>query len=704
MSSGPAQPALFGPAPRRRGAARSPSPASEGGGPVAAVVVDVPLAHLDHPFSYAVPAALVDQLHPGARVVVPFAGRTEDGWVLDVADGDVAGLRPVRRVVTPHPPLTREVAALARAVADATGGTLADVLRSAVPPRHAAAERVLLADDAPAGDAPADDASADEAVDRSDDVGAGDPRTSEEDPGPWASCVAGPAFLQHTRSGEGPRAAVRLPLDADPWSAVTPAVRAALASGRDAVVVLPDVVAVEACAAVLTAALGTGQPVVALHHGLGPAARWRAFLRLRLGRARVVVGTRSAVFAPVRDPGLVLVWDDGDDGHVEPHAPGWDSGLAALLRAEASGAALALVSHARSVRTQWWVRTGRVKDVAPDRATRRRAAPRVDVPDPADPLEIHARVPRAAHRAAAEALRTGPVLVSVPRTGWATALQCRRCRHAVRCRRCSGPLAVVGAAGELACRWCTRSDDAWACPECTGTQVRAGVVGATRSAEELGRAFPGVPVTLSRGGHRSDPVPGTPRLVVATPGTEPPAAGGYTAALVLDGDLALARRGLAVEEETLRRWLAVAALVRPAADGGRLVVVADPAHRVVQALVQDAPEALAGRLCDERAEVGLPPARTVARLLGDEHALSDVAADLRGESTLLPDPVAPAVGAGPRPTVLGPAPTEDGERWQLLLTGPADVVVGAVKDLLATRSAAKAPGRLVVRVDPHDLD
>ncbi len=733
MSGGPAQAALFGPAPRRRSGSRSRASEPGASGPVASVVVDVPLAHLDHPFSYAVPPALVDQVRAGARVVVPFAGRTEDGWVLEVTDGDVSGLRPLRRVVTPHPPLTTEVASLARVVADAAAGTLADVLRSAVPPRHAAAERLLLAegaagDDSPA-QAPADEHRADEhhadehhadehhadehhadehhADEHHADEHPADehPADGDEDPGPWASCRAGPAFLQHTRSGEGPRAAVRLPLDADPWSCVAPAVRAALASGRDAVVVLPDVVDVQACAAVLSAQLGPGQPVVTLHHGLGPAARWRSFLQVRLGLARVVVGTRSAVFAPVLRPGLLLVVDDGDDGHVEPHAPGWDSALTALLRAEASGAALALVSHSRSVRTQWWVRTGRLRDVAPDRATRRRSAPRVVVPDPADPLEVHARVPRAAHRIAAEALRTGPVLVSVPRTGWATALQCRRCRHAVRCRRCSGPLAVVGASGELACRWCTRPDDAWVCPECTGTQVRAGVVGATRSAEELGRAFPGVPVTLSRGGHRSEPVPASPRLVVATPGTEPPAAGDYAAALLLDGDLALARRGLAVEEETLRRWLTVASLVRPGQADGRLVVVADPGHRVVQALVQDAPEALAERLCDERAEAGLPPVRTVARLLGGEHRLGHVGADLRGESTLLPDPVAPARGPiTGRPTVLGPAPTEDGEQWQLLLTGTADVVVGAVKDLLATRSAAKAPGRLVVRVDPHDLD
>jgi primosomal protein N' (replication factor Y) (superfamily II helicase) len=362
------------------------------------------------------------------------------------------------------------------------------------------------------------------------------------------------------------------------------------------------------------------------------------------------------------------------------------------------------------------VRTGRVKDVAPDRARRRLGAPRVVVPDPADPLEAHARVPHAAHRVVTEALQEGPVLVWVPRGGYAAALQCRRCRHAARCPHCSGPLALsagpdpgdargAGAgsgtvAGVPVCRWCARPATGWACPECGERHVRAGVVGVTRSAEELGRAFPGVPVTTSRAGHRVARVPAGPRLVVATPGAEPEAEDGYAAALLLDGDLALSRRGLAVEEETLRRWLSVAALVRPVGRGGRLVLVADPGHRVVQALVQDAPEALADRLCDERGEVGLPPVGTVARVLGEERDLADVAAAMRDEGTLRLDGPEGVV----RPSVVGPAPTEEEGRWQLLVRGGPAEVVGAVRHLLATRSAAKAPGRLVVRVDPQDLD
>ncbi len=157
-----------------------------------------------------------------------------------------------------------------------------------------------------------------------------------------------------------------------------------------------------------------------------------------------------------------------------------------------------------------------------------------------------------------------------------------------------------------------------------------------------------------------------------------------------------------MEEETLHRWLSVASLVRPASAGGRVAVVAQPGHRVVQALVQDAPELLASRLLAERADAGLPPARTVARLLGSTDDLADVAAALRHEGTLLGASGSEVTGGHVQ--VLGPAPTVEAETWQLLLAGESVDVRRAVRELLATRSAAKAPGRLVVRLDPHDLD
>ena len=110
--------------------------------PVAQVAVDVSLAHLDRPFEYLVPEGLSEAAMVGCRVRVRFAGRLTSGFLLSrTAEAEHEGrLGYLERVVSPEPVLTPEVAGLARAVADRYGGTLADVLRLAIPPRHAAVE------------------------------------------------------------------------------------------------------------------------------------------------------------------------------------------------------------------------------------------------------------------------------------------------------------------------------------------------------------------------------------------------------------------------------------------------------------------------------------------------------------------------------------------------------------------------------------
>ncbi|NED53896.1 primosome assembly protein PriA, partial [Micromonospora aurantiaca] len=112
--------------------------------------MDVPLPHLDRPFDYLVPEALDADARPGVRVKVRFAGQLVDGWLLERAEAsEHPKLAYLEKVVSPVPVLSPEVARLARAVADRYAGSLADVLRLAVPPRHARAEKAVTAADAP---------------------------------------------------------------------------------------------------------------------------------------------------------------------------------------------------------------------------------------------------------------------------------------------------------------------------------------------------------------------------------------------------------------------------------------------------------------------------------------------------------------------------------------------------------------------------
>ena len=216
------------------------------------------------------------------------------------------------------------------------------------------------------------------------------------------------------------------------------------------------------------------------------------------------------------------------------------------------------------------------------------------------------------------------------------------------------------------------------------------MIGARRTAEEMGRAFPGVPVwTSGRDGVLAE-VPAGPALVVSTPGAEPLAPGGYGAVLLLDTWAMLTRADLRAAEEALRRWMAAAALARPAGDGGRVVLVADPGLAPVQAMVRWDPAGHAARELAERAELGFPPTVRMASLTGPAPAV----ADLLDLATLPPGT-----------DLLGPVPA-DGDAERMLLrvpraTGPA--LAAALHAAAGARSARKSPDTVRIQVDPRDL-
>ncbi|WP_299445506.1 primosome assembly protein PriA [uncultured Phycicoccus sp.] len=646
--------------------------------PVALVQVDTGLAHLDRPFEYAVPESMADGAEPGTRVKVRFAGQDLDGWVLERRDAaeHVGRLSALRRLVSPEAVLTPAVLDAARAVADRYAGTLGDVLRLAVPPRHARAEQALPTD-------PPEH-----------------PALPPHEPRAWAPYVAGPAFLTHLREGGAPAASVLALPAADPtaaWPALLAgAVRVAVEAGRGAVVVVPDhrdVVRVEAA---LVAALGAGRHT-RLTADQGPQARYTAFLKARRGHTPVVVGTRAAAFAPVRDLGLVVWWDDGDDLLDEPRAPYPHVREVLLARAHREGAAVLAAGLTRSAAVADLVARDVLKALDAPRAVVRAAVPAVHVAGEGsdlerDPAVAAAHLPSVAWRAAKEALASGPVLVQVPRRGYLPSLTCQDCRRPARCRECSGPLGLPGPQGPPACRWCGRVETRFSCPACSGSRLRSSVVGARRTAEELGRAFPGVPVERSGAGTVLDEVGPGPRLVVATPGAEPVAPEGYAAALLLDAWALLDRPTLDAGEEALRRWCAAAALVRPASAGGRVVLAGAPTHvsvPAVEALVRWDPVWFADRELDERRELALPPTARLAALTGSRAAVGSALTELE-----LP---ASASTLGPLPH--GP------ERWRALVTVPVSDGPALARELAALRaraSARKEPDPVTVRVDPRD--
>lgn len=668
--------------------------------PIARVLPMLSVPHLDREFDYLVSAEQSDDAQPGVRVRVRFHGRLVDGFVLERRnDTDHAGeLGWLDRVVSAEPVLTPEIRRLVDAVAARYAGTRPDVLRLAVPARHARVEREGRGTGTTVPAAPA-------------------PLPAPVDPSGWDAYGRGGQFLGALAEARAARA-VWQALPGEAWAdRFAEAAAQAVRAGRAVLAIVPDQRDLDALWAAATALIDEGS-VVALSAGLGPATRYRRWLAALRGTARLVVGTRSAVFAPLSDLGLVMVWADADDSLAEPRAPYPHAREVAMLRAHQARCAALIGGYARTAEAHALVRSGWAHDVVAARPVVRARTPRVvalddsGYEDERDPAARTARIPSVALRAARSSLQAGaPVLVQVPRRGYVPSLACGRCRAIARCRRCTGPLSLAESPGEPAgepwqrtgptavCRWCGRAEPALRCARCGSVSVRAVVIGARRTAEELGRAFAGTPVITSADDAVVPTVAAGPALVVATPGAEPVVPGGYGAALLLDTWALLGRQDLRAAEDALARWMTAAALVRSRADGGVVAVVAESSIPTVQSLIRWDPVGHAEAELAARTEVGLPPSVHIAAIDGSSGAVAALldevrlpeGAELLGPVELPPGVRRPAGTAADVPVtrMLVRVPREQGLRLAASLRRGVGVL-----------SARQTNGPVRVQIDP----
>lgn len=626
--------------------------------PVARVRVDSTLPQVDRTFDYRVPAELSEDAVPGARVRVLFNGHELTGYIEERAattDWTRTSLLPIKSVLSRVPSVAPEIFALAEALADRYASTVANVLRLAVPPRIAALDKKYapllpgyesdyLGESGASTDSTHADPYAWLATPGAPAPFVLDPPALNPDAPDAASVFSdyenGAEFIEDVAAGAATRAVMTvLPGHLEhTWAdVVATALATAATSGRGAIAVVPTAKNLD----LLEAALAERLPAdsfVRLGSDSTPHTRYHGFVKARLGRVPVVIGTRAAAYAPVANLGLVVCWDDGDSSLVERRAPYCHARDVLLLRASAENTAALFAGFSMSSEAARLVRTRWASHVRAPRALVRDYSPRIfstgsEFELARDPLAAMARIPHLAFEHARRALARGPVLVQVARSGYIPSFSCERCRMPARCGECSGPLSVASGSSVPSCSWCGHLAQQWRCSECGFTHWRYSAAGATRTAEELGRAFPNVPVISSAGDHVRASVGPEPALVVATPGAEPVAFGGYAAALLLDADKMLRFDSLRAPEAALRRWLNAAALVRPAALEGTVVTTASPSP-VEQALVRWDPAWFAREELEERAQTGLPPAVRTAAVTGAEADVRAFMEEFLGSSAL----------------------------------------------------------------------
>lgn len=597
--------------------------------PIARVLIDSPLPQLDRLFDYAVPPELEQAARPGVRVRVPLrsVGRVVDGFIveLDVEEAAERALSDLEEVVSDAVVMPARLYALARRVSDRAAGSVSDILRLAIPKRQVRVEKAWLAK--PTADV--DPAEAPPRVEhaRATEILSTFPGLAEALADSQRIVVDAPARPETVADGQSVSAGMVL---------LAAAAVAMLAAGRSSVLVVPDYRDQDALELALAEFVSRELVVRADARQTGPD-RYRAFLRTLDDAPCIVIGNRSAVYAPV-EAGLVAIWDDGDALLDEPLAPYVHARDAALVRQELFGHALLFIGHTRSADTERLVGLGYLHEIV----AARRYAPRVILSSTTQGERPGTRVPSAAFRAAGEALEHGPVLVQVARPGYAPVLVCADCRTAARCTHCSGPLFAASRGAAPVCRWCGRTAHGWRCGNCDSDRVRLASSGSERTADDLGRAFADTRVIIADGDHPVERVDHRPALVVATRGAEPRADGGYAAVLLLDGDRMLMADDLRIAESCLRWWSNAAALAAP----GAPIHLVGVTGGVARALATWTQPAFARAEIAERAPLHMPPASRVAIIEGDPAAVDEALRVLRDDvPTLAPDAVVGPVRA-----------------------------------------------------------
>jgi primosomal protein N' (replication factor Y) (superfamily II helicase) len=643
----------------------------------ARVAVLVAPDHLDRPFDYRVPPGA--EVRVGQQVRVVFAGRRRLGWVVDVVDdtdADPARIRDLADVLGDVVWFDADDLRLYRWVADRWAGTLADVLRHALPERVAAVEGERRTWNAPIAVTPADRPACPATAWRPYAASAllraaarGVPFTHAE----------APAFWWRTLPGD------------DETAMALDLIGRCLAAGRSALVLVPDPASPLPEAALALAGPGAGADLRTQGR-----ARYRAFLRCRSGHARVAVGERGAAFAPLRDLGLVLVVDEASPAYKERRRPRHHARDVALARARMAGATCVVTGDLPSAALWRLLVDGHVTAVGVDRAVERARAPRIDVVDLGEPLARRARLAPRSARALSEAVRSGAAAVLVAaRGGQGSALACRGCGHRLACPVCDGAVRAGGADGEGSwrCPACGWDGPASACPVCGDERTAPLAAGAGRYAQELARAHPDAEVARMEGfdapGPTRRPAIGvmTRGSVVVRPrwlGDTPPAA------IVLpDADAMLRRPALDASEDALRLWFALArwAVHEGGARAATVVLqTREPADAAVQALVRWDPAGFWEREAERRAELRFPPAASLIGLRAPVAEAAGVATALR------------AALATTDADVLGPDP--DGRL--LVKTATLRAVLAALVPL--RHAWALGDRRVRIDVDPVELD
>ena len=598
---------------------------------VASVWVDASVYHLDTPFSYLIPGNLASKVVIGSLVQVPFHGRELIGAVIALENPQsLTGLKSITKVLGSYPLLTVQIINLIKSAARRYAAHPFDLIRSAIPDRIASIEKDYLR----------------------------------------------PFYNVEHSGSKTVQQYLQLPPGRSRTELMAKKVETLLKEGS-VLVVLPDSREVKSLHGALS--LIEVESTV-LDSQLTKSQYFSNFLDVRSGKSKVVIGTRSAIFAPVSNLASIVIYNEGSEHLYERRSPGWNSRDIALLRRQSENINLIFIGYSPSSEVARFIDEGWIEF--------KRSRSRLKV---STFSQSHGELlPSRALTQVKSSISAGPVLFLVPTKGYAQAIRCAKCRTISRCE-CGGAHVKTSAHSPISCSHCSLSVPQWQCRWCNHLIPSLQARGIDRHSHEIGLLLPGIATHISSADHPLlDGV--SDGIVIATPGMAPFSRNGYSAVVILEGNRFLDQPDMRASERVREMYFSHAALAK---SGAPIIVVQDDGHSIVTGLTSWNPSMAIHRDLEERASLALPPYVRAAMLTMESHEitrLKNALISARDEERL------------PQSTkILGPIPSAD--KASLILTvdvAQGDALVSTLHEFMRRRSASwkSLP---ILRIDPYSL-
>ncbi len=512
----------------------------------AEIIVDIASEQVDRVFTYAVPDTL--QLEPGFRVRVPFGPREKEGFVIrlkEEADYDERKIKPVLAALEEYPALLPPLMELAWEIRQKAHCPLCEALRLMLPAEMRGGRVKVKTEEYVRLLIP--QSRIDEAIQQQGRatkrkllitlLSDGQPHSMEELRG-MVNNLHDPLqyLVDHEMAEVFEREALRSPyygrMDAPPDPILTPEqeealselipalnrpekpyllhgvtgsgktevyirlVREALKRGKGAIILVPEIVLTPQMINWFRSRFGDAMAV--LHSRLSPGERFDEWRRIRLGAARIVIGARSAVFAPVENLGVVIVDEEHEQTYLSDRFPQYDARDIAVSRGKREHAVALLASATPSVYSYGMTRRGDYTLIEMPHRVLGRPLPTVHVVDMREELRLgnHSMFSGLLQQKLSECVSQGQqAMLFINRRGYASSVTCRKCGETIKCSRCDVSMTYHSVDRTLRCHYCGEIRPMpERCPACQSAYIRPMGIGTQKVEEELNRLFPGAGV------------------------------------------------------------------------------------------------------------------------------------------------------------------------------------------------------------------